>query len=367
VGRRFAWLCWVAAVLGCDGTPKTVPQPPAVSAATKNTGATRTEAVPSTDRRSAGQQSADERSHRYVGPYPITAIATTGMVADIVRVVGGDNVRVTQILGPGVDPHLYKATRDDVQTILAGDIVFYSGLMLEGKMSDTLIRVARTKPVMAVTESISTDRLLQPSDFAGHDDPHVWNDVAAWSDCVQAVADALIEFDPSHASTYQMQAASYRQQLAELHAYGARSIGSIPAERRILVTSHDAFNYFGRAYGLEVHGIQGLSTESEAGLQRINELVDLLVSHQVPAVFIETSVSRKNIDALLEGARAQGHTVVVGGYLFSDAMGAQGTYEGTYMGMLDHNITKVTRALGGEAPAQGMHGKLALPSEEPGS
>jgi manganese/zinc/iron transport system substrate-binding protein len=193
----------------------------------------------------------------------------------------------------------------------------------------------------------------------GHHDPHVWMDVSAWSQCVEGVADALAEFDATHADAYRANADSYRRQLSELHDYGLKSTDSIPAESRLLITSHDAFNYFGRAYGLDVQGVQGISTDSEAGLQRINELVDMLVARKVRAVFVESSVPRKNIEALVEGARAKNHNIAIGGELFSDAMGAAGTYEGTYIGMLDHNITLITRALGGQAPAKGMQGKLA--------
>ncbi|MGB5337451.1 MAG: zinc ABC transporter substrate-binding protein [Woeseiaceae bacterium] len=290
---------------------------------------------------------------------PISAIATVGMVGDLVRSVGGEQVNVRQIMGAGVDPHLYKATRDDVQAIMQADMVFYSGLMLEGKMADTLIKVARSRPVIAVTEQIDSAQLLEPDDFAGHFDPHVWMDVAAWSKCVDVVADSLADFDPDHAAQYKANAESYKSELADLHQYGLDAIASIPADRRVLVTSHDAFNYFGRAYGLEVLGVQGLSTESEAGLQRINELVDLLVERRVPAVFVESSVSPKNIESLIEGAKSRGHQVVVGGELYSDAMGSSGTYEGTYLGMLDHNITLVARGLGGQAPPLGFRGKLS--------
>ena len=312
----------------------------------------------------SGRSSPAAKSATFAGQHPIKAIATTGMVADIIRNVGGAHLNVTQILGAGVDPHLYKATRDDVQAIMSGDIVFYSGLMLEGKMSDTLIRVARNKPVIAVTERLDESTLLEPEEFKGHYDPHVWMDVSTWSKCVTSVATALADFDPPNAGSYKVNAARYREQLARLHRYGVKSIGSIPAGKRVLVTSHDAFNYFGRAYRLDVQGVQGISTESEAGLQRINRLVDMLVEKNVSAVFVESSVPRKNIDALVEGARAKGHPVVVGGKLFSDAMGETGTYEGTYIGMLDHNITLVTRALGGNAPARGMQGQLPLRSQD---
>jgi len=296
----------------------------------------------------------------YSGNYPIEVVATVGMVGDLVRNVGGEHVTVRQICGSGVDPHLYKPTRDDVQRIIQSDIVFYSGLMLEGKMSDTLVKVARSKPVFAVTEEISPDLLLEPDEFDGHYDPHVWMDVSTWSQCVEVVAQVLSDFDPEHADTYQANAKEYREELAALHEYAEKSIGTIPKESRILITSHDAFNYFGRAYDLDVQGVQGLSTDSEAGLKRVNGLVDLIVDKNIQAIFVESSVSRKNIDALIEGAQSRNQQVTVGGELFSDAMGEDSTYEGTYIGMLDHNVTLATRKLGGEAPPQGLNGKLQL-------
>ena len=324
--RALVMLLWIAAV-GCTGSDSKSPLPA-------------------------------DRSTAAGGP--ISAVATVGMVADLVRNVGGEHVQVTQVMGAGVDPHLYKATRDDVQRIMQGDIVFYSGLMLEGKMTDTLIKVARNKPVVAVTEKLDPTQLLEPEEMQGHYDPHVWMDVSAWSKCVDVVAESLSEFDPAHAETYRANADTYQGQLAALHDYAVASIRSVPEARRILVTSHDAFNYFGRAYGLEVLGVQGLSTESEAGLQRINQLVDLLVDREIQSVFVESSVPRKNIDSLVEGSRSRGHEVTIGGELYSDAMGPDGTYEGTYIGMLDHNITLVARGLGGEAPELGMQGKLML-------
>ena len=292
--------------------------------------------------------------------YPYRVTATTGMVADIVRQVAGDRGEVRSIIGEGVDPHLYVPTRSDVASLIDADIVFYSGLLLEGKMTDTLIKVASSvRPVHSVTELVDESALLAPDEFAGHFDPHLWMDVSGWMQAVDAVTGALAEFDPSAADGYRKRAAGYRAGLAELHDYALRVVGSIPERQRILVTAHDAFNYFGRAYGLEVEGIQGMSTESEAGLDRINRLVDLLVTRQVGAVFVETTIAERNVRALIEGAAARGHTVVVGGELFSDAMGQPGTYEGTYVGMLDHNITTVARALGGAAPERGFQGKLS--------
>ena len=290
---------------------------------------------------------------------PIAVAATVGMVGDLVRIVGGDRVKVTQMMGAGVDPHLYKTTRDDVQILMKADVVFYSGLMLEGKMTDTLLKMARGKPVIAVTEVLKKQTLLAPEDFAGHYDPHVWMDVAAWSQCVDVIAEELSAIDPPSEAGYRERANALQDQLLKLDAYGKKVIATVPEGSRILVTSHDAFNYFGRAYGLEVMGVQGISTESEAGLQRINELVDMLVNKKVKSVFVESSVPRKSIDSLVEGARSRGHEVKVGDKaLFSDAMGKPGTYEGTYIGMLDHNITLVARGLGGDAPEGGFEGML---------
>lgn len=289
----------------------------------------------------------------------LQAVATVGMVADVVRNVGKDHVEVVQLMGAGVDPHLYMTTRDDVATLMNADVVFYCGLMLEGKMADTLVKIGRNKPVYAVTEKIDPKYLLEPEGQEGHFDPHVWMDVEAWSTTVTVVAEALSELAPEHKAEFEANAKQYQESLQELHEYGKKVIASIPEPSRILITSHDAFNYFGRAYGLQVMGIQGISTESEAGLQRVNELVDLIVNQKIAAVFVESSVSPKNMEALIDGAKAKEHSVKIGGELFSDAMGEQGTYEGTYVGMLDHNFTTVARALGGSAPEKGMQGKLA--------
>lgn len=310
-----------------------------------------------------GAAAKDGASVESGGPY--TVAATVGMVADIVREVAGEHAKVTGIIGSGVDPHLYNASRNDVNTLLAADVIFYSGLMLEGKMADALIKVAtRGKPVYAVTKLIDESFLLEPPEFKGHFDPHVWMDVHGWSMAVEQVAISLGEFDPDHASDYQSNASSLIAELEKLDAYVRTSISTIPEATRVLVTAHDAFNYFGRAYDIEVLGIQGISTESEAGLEDINRLVSLLVERNIRAVFVETSVADKNVRALIEGAKSRGWEVTIGGSLFSDAMGASGTYEGTYIGMLDHNATIITRALEGDAPERGMNGKLTPRSAE---
>lgn len=295
-----------------------------------------------------------------VGAEPYKAAATVGMITDIVREVAGDRAQVEGIIGEGVDPHLYKPTRKDVVTLSQADIVFYNGLMLEGKMGDVLVRVARKgKPVYAVTQEILDQGGYVITDDTDHYDPHVWMDVQGWIRAVDVVAKGLSEFDPDHAADYAANAEAYKKQLKKLDDYARKVIGSIPENQRVLVTAHDAFSYLGRAYGLDVRGIQGLSTESEAGVQDIEKLIDFLAERGIPAVFVETSVADKNVRALIEGARARGHTVKIGGELFSDAMGAPGTYEGTYIGMIDHNVTMIARALGGDAPAGGMQEKLS--------
>lgn len=287
-------------------------------------------------------------------------VTTVGMVSDIVTQVAGDRAVVRGLIGAGVDPHLYKPTRNDVAALQSADVVFYSGLVLEGKMTDALVRLARSgKRVYAVTERLDEKYLLEPPETNGHYDPHVWMDVTAWSQAVQAVAESLAEFDARSADYYRANAKRYREQLEALDRYVRQVIATVPERQRVLITAHDAFNYFGRAYDIRVMGIQGISTESEAGLDDINRLVEFIVGNDVKAVFVESSVADKNVKALIEGASARGKTVRIGGTLFSDAMGPAGSYEGTYIGMIDHNATVIARALGGRAPERGMSGRLA--------
>lgn len=294
------------------------------------------------------------------GQKPLNVVATTGMIADLVRFVGGDRVRVSQLMGEGVDPHLYKATRSDITAMLGADVVFYNGLLLEGKLSDALVRIATSgKPVFAVTELMDESALLQAQGADGHFDPHVWMDPQAWSKAVDVVQQKLALRDAAGADLYRANAAKLQSDIAALDAYAARVLGSVPKERRLLVTAHDAFSYFGRRYGFEVLGIQGISTESEAGLKQIEGLVGVLVDRNIPAVFVESTIPERSVRALIAGAKAKGRGVVIGGELFSDAMGRPGTYEGTYIGMIDHNVTTIARALGADAPAGGLMGKLA--------
>lgn len=290
---------------------------------------------------------------------PPRVVATIGMIADVARQLAGDRAEVTQIMDAGVDPHLYTPSRTDIQSLMDADLVLYNGLLLEGRMTDTLIRAAGSgRRVVAVTEGIEESRLRSPEDLSGHPDPHVWMDATLWMKAANRIAEALGEADPANKASHDARLESYLIELAALDDYAARVLGSIPENQRVLVTAHDAFGYLGARYGLEVVGIQGISTESEAGVRDIERLVDLLVTRQIPAVFVESTVAERNVRALIEGAGARGHTVKIGGTLFSDAMGPGGTYEGTYIGMIDHNVTTIARALGGQAPAGGLQGKL---------
>lgn len=288
---------------------------------------------------------------------PLKVVATVGMIADLVRQVGGERVDVTQLMGSGVDPHLYKATRDDMRLLMTADLIVSVGLLLEGRLQDVLEKLKKSHRVIVAADRISVKKLMVSELAGGHPDPHIWMDVEAWSECLPAVTEALSEERPEYAEEFHHRSAQVLRDLNSLHRYGLQCMATIPTQRRVLITSHDAFRYFGRAYGLEVMGVQGISTESEAGLVQVNSLVDLLVERKISSVFIESSVPQKNITALIEGAASRGHQVTVGGELYSDAMGAEGTWEGTYPGMLDHNITTITRSLGGTAPEHGWAGQ----------
>jgi len=290
----------------------------------------------------------------------LKVVATTGMIADAARVVGGDNVEVSALMGPGVDPHAHRPTRSDIATALRADLVLRHGLRLEAQMDAFFEGLTRRVPVHAVGEAVPAAERLANPDYPGESDPHVWMAPAKWAHVVRAVEAALSEALPENAAAFAAARIAYEAELRLLEDYAADMAGSVPDAGRVLVTAHDAFGYFGHAYSFDVEGIQGISAESEAGLQRIAELVELLVERRVPAAFVETSVSDRNIRALVEGAAAAGHPVAIGGELYSDAMGEPGTYEGTYLGMMDHNITVIGRALGANLPLAGRLGKLAI-------
>ncbi|WP_084729317.1 metal ABC transporter solute-binding protein, Zn/Mn family [Roseovarius pacificus] len=288
----------------------------------------------------------------------LNVVATTGMIADAARVIGGDRVTVQALMGPGVDPHSYRQTRSDIVALTRADLVLWHGLYLEAQMQDLLHKLAERGPVTAVGESVPRADLIAHEDYENKFDPHVWMVPDLWVHVLHAVRDALTAAAPDDAVLFAANAETYLHRIDRLAEYARDVLASVPPASRVLLTAHDAFNYFGRAYGFEVVGIQGISTESEAGLNRIRTLVDMLVTRDIRAVFVETSVSDRNMRALVEGAAAQGHEVAIGGELFSDAMGEPGTYEGTYPGMIDHNVTTIAAALGGQVPARGMDGRL---------
>jgi manganese/zinc/iron transport system substrate-binding protein len=293
------------------------------------------------------------------GTAPLGVVATTGMIADTARVIGGDAVSVRALMGPGIDPHSFRQTRSDIAALTRADLVLWHGLCLEAQMEEFLLRLGERQPVIAVGEAVPLGLRIAHADYDGRFDPHVWMVPDLWRHVSDGIAVALAEARPGDAASFTANARAFRTDLDRLGAYAREVLASVPPEARVLVTAHDAFGYFGRAYGFEVEGIQGISTESEAGLARIRDLVDLIVARGIRAVFVESTVSERNVRALVEGAAARGHEVQIGGELFSDAMGQPGTYEGTYMGMIDHNITTIARALGGQAPLRGLDGRLA--------
>ncbi len=279
-------------------------------------------------------------------------VATTGMIADIARrLTGGE---ATALMGPGMDPHSYRPTRSDILALSRADIILWHGLNLEAQFASVMADLARQRTVVAVAESLPDTALLGDPDYSDRPDPHVWFDPGLWTEVIGTTATVLSDAGFPTESPAQ----ALLDEVAALDTYARQVLGTVPEPARILVTAHDAFAYFGRAYGWQVEGIQGISTDSEAGLARITALVDLLVDRAIPAVFVESSVSDRAIRALIEGAAARGHGVAIGGELFSDAMGPDGTYEGTYIGMIDHNVTTIARALGGTAPERGMTGRL---------
>lgn len=289
----------------------------------------------------------------------LRVVATTGMIADAARQIGGDAVTVQALMGPGVDPHSYRQTRSDIVAMTRADLVLWHGLYLEAQMQSFFHDLARKRTVVAVAEGLPKDLLRGHDDYADKFDPHVWMTPAMWKLVVIEVQKALTAARPEAAEVFAANAEAHLADLDRLISYGTEVLSRVPETNRVLLTAHDAFGYFGRDYGFAVLGIQGISTQSEAGLNRIGELVDLLVARDIKAVFVESSVSDRSMRALIEGAAAQGHEVSIGGELFSDAMGADATYEGTYIGMLDHNMTTIANALGADVPARGMDDKLS--------
>jgi manganese/zinc/iron transport system substrate-binding protein len=289
--------------------------------------------------------SSTESTTNSEGKDKIIVTATIGMIADVVKNVGGENVETTGLMKSGVDPHLYKASQGDIKKLEQADIIFYNGLHLEGKMGEIFEKMADDKPTVAVTKDIPESKLRSWDDGSAGHDPHVWFNVKHWISVTETITNELSKLDPEHEEQYKENAEAYMKKLEELDQYAREQVATIPEETRVLVTAHDAFGYFGDAYGIKVMGLQGISTASEYGSKDVSSLRDYLVENKVKAVFVESSVPKKAIEAVIEGASKKGHEVIIGGELFSDAMGEEGTEEGTYLGMVKHNVDTIVNAL----------------------
>ena len=284
----------------------------------------------------------------------LDAVATIGMITDIVGDIGGERVDVTGLMGPGVDPHLYKASAGDVRTLSEADVIFYNGLHLEAAMAEVLEEMNARKPTYPVTARIDRSLLHESLTYAGQYDPHVWFDVRLWRSAVDEVEAALIEQDPQGEALFRENAAALRDTLDALHEWVKERVAEVPEERRVLITAHDAFEYFGKAYGFEVVGLQGISTASEASTADVQRLVRTIIEREIPAIFVETSIPRRTIEAVQAAVRSRGYEVEIGEPLFSDAMGNPGTPEGRSPGMVRHNVNVIVDALATEATTAGL-------------
>jgi manganese/zinc/iron transport system substrate-binding protein len=290
-------------------------------------------------------------THRRSGPIDqriIDAVATTGMVGDLVLNVAGERADVTSLMGPGVDPHLFKASERTLRTMERADVVFYNGLHLEGGLSYVLEQMGERQPTWVVSQSIPVERLRASADYANQHDPHIWFDVSLWTMCAESTIAGLQNLDPVWADTYQTNGTAFLAQLVDLDAWVFEQVAQVPAEQRVLITAHDAFGYFGDRYGFEVRGIQGASTATEAGAGDLQDLADFIADREIPAIFVESSVPKRTVEALREAVQSRGFDVRIGGELFSDAMGDRGTFEGTYIGMVTHNVNTIVNGLLGK-------------------
>jgi manganese/zinc/iron transport system substrate-binding protein len=272
-------------------------------------------------------------------------LVTTNILADAVREIAGDELRVEALMGAGTDPHLYKARFSDIRRLEEADLILYNGLHLEGKLSEILDQMPGR--AVAVADVLSYDSLLKADDGDNVTDPHIWFDVSLWSQVVQGVGETLADFDKTNAETYRQRASDLSTELDSLHVKVMAAVATIPADSRILITAHDAFGYFGRAYGIEVRGLQGISTVSEYGVRDVSSLVSFVVDNKIPAVFVESGIPPRSVESVISGARQRGHTVMEGGLLYSDSLGGEGEPGATYIGMVRHNMNTIVKALGG--------------------
>ncbi|WP_026477543.1 metal ABC transporter solute-binding protein, Zn/Mn family [Alkaliphilus transvaalensis] len=277
----------------------------------------------------------------------LRVVTTTTQITDLVKILGGETLIINGLMGAGIDPHSYQATEGDVKLLQEADIIFYNGLHLEGKMDD-LFEEMRKRGIStyAITDALDTSKFLEgEDDYEGSHDPHIWFDATLWMEVTTYVGEQLAKYDPENETLYRRNVAEYLKELTETHQYVLDRAFSLPKEQRVLVTAHDAFQYFGRAYDFKVEGIEGISTESEAGIADIRELADYISKNKIKAIFVESSVPRRNVEALQQAVRARGFNVSIGGEIFSDAMGNPETYEGTYVGMMRYNIDTIVDAL----------------------
>jgi manganese/zinc/iron transport system substrate-binding protein len=280
------------------------------------------------------QDAADER---------LRVVTTTNLLADLAREIGGDRIYVQSLMGPGVDPHLYRASEGDVARMSGADLILFNGLGLEGRMGEILARMRHRAHPLA--EDIPAEGRIHSPDFEGSFDPHIWMDVSLWQKAAQSLAEHLAGMDPEHSEQYRQNASDYVHRLADLDTYVRERVAEIPQEQRVLVTAHDAFAYFGRAYDIEVRGLQGISTATEAGTADVQQLAAFVAERQIPAMFVETSVSPRAIEAVRQAVRARGFDVVIGGDLYSDALGGVGSGAETYEDMIRHNVNTIVNAL----------------------
>ncbi|HEY4391378.1 MAG TPA: zinc ABC transporter substrate-binding protein [Paenibacillus sp.] len=276
----------------------------------------------------------------------IQVVSTIGMITDVVQEVGGEEVEAIGLMGPGVDPHLYKASQGDMTRMDKADMIFYGGLHLEGKMTEIFEKLERSKPTVAVSRGIDTSVLRSGEDAGGTQyDPHIWFNVKHWISATETIRDALASYDPAHADLYKNNADEYIQQLKKLDEEVRTAIDEIPESGRVLVTAHDAFGYFGEAYGIKVMGLQGISTAAEYGSKDVSELRDYLIDNKIKAVFVESSIPTKSMEAVIAGAKEKGHEVEIGGELYSDSLGEPGSDADTYIKMVQHNVSTIVNAL----------------------
>ncbi len=282
----------------------------------------------------------------------LKVVATIGMIADVAANIGGERVTVEGLMGPGVDPHLYKASEGDVMRLYRANLILYNGLHLEARMGEVLERMGSTHHSAAVTDSLGPDVLLPSASYEGQYDPHVWFDVSLWMEAARRIAAAMATADPPGAEYYRANERAYLARLAELEQYVHEQVARVPEDKRVLVTAHDAFGYFGKAYGFEVHGLQGISTASEAGTGDVQRLAGFIAERRIPAIFVETSIPERNIRAVQAAVRSRGFETAIGGELYSDAMGSKGSGAGTYIGMVRHNVDTIVASMLGEEVAE---------------